>query len=177
MSFILIIATIFCAFFAVMFALICRKLSVDASLPAEDDWLQYLPPVRYSPMARLLDDDEYRRLSSHPAITRRMRRQIRARRLGLFRDYLRCLCIDYSRVCKSVKLLMVHSAHDRPDLARLLVTSRAEFTARVAVAELRLTMHSLGIGGVDTSELVSALERMRLQLNSLLAAQPMPTSA
>ena len=167
MSFVIGIATIFCVFLTGMFLLVCRKLVADPSLPADDDWLQRLSPLRYRPMERLLDAGEYRRLEAHPAITRKMLRRIRVRRVRLFRGYLHCLSLDHSRVCKAVKLLIVHSAQDRPDLAGLLVRQRVTFTARLVMAECRLTLHALGVGAVDVGKLVAALDSMRLELNSL----------
>src|SRR5690242_11867209 len=145
MNFIIGIATIFCMFFTGLILLVCRKLVTDASLPIEDDWLQHLSPLRYRPMERLLDAVEYRRLEAHPAISPKMLKAMRSRRVGLFRDYLHCLSLDYSRICKAVKLLMVQSAQDRPDLARLLVRQRLTFNLRLLMAEVRLTLHSLGI--------------------------------
>jgi hypothetical protein len=172
MSFLIGIATILCAILTGLFVALCRKLVSDASLPAEEDWPRNLSPLRYRPMERLLDAAEYRRLEAHPAITRRMLRSIRNRRVRLFREYLHCLSLDYSRVCKGVKLLMVQSAVDRPDLARLLVRQRILFTLRLIMSECKLSLHLLGVGRVDTAELVAALDCMRLHLNSLLDAQP-----
>ena len=176
MSLIFVSASAFCVFMGGMLLLVCRKLVREASLPPEDDWLQNLSPLRYRPMERLLDAAEYRRLQTHPALSPKMRREIRARRVRLYREYLRCLSLDYRRVCSAIKLLMVQSAQDRGDLASLLIKHRATFTMRLAMAEFWLTFHSLGVG-VDTSQLVAALDNMRLELNSLVSAQPVAAGA
>ena len=176
MNLIIGMAMVFCIVLAGMLYLICRKLVTDASLPTEDDWLQNLSPLRYRPMERLLDAGEYRRLESHPAFTAKMRRNIRARRVRLFREYLRCLSLDYSRVCKTIKLLMVQSPQDRADLAGVLIRHRVQFTLRLVMAEFWLTFHALGVG-VDTSKLVAALDSMRLELNTLLEAKPFAAAA
>src|SRR5581483_8791890 len=160
-----------CVFLCALFLLLCRKLVTDTSLPVDNDWLQRLSPLRYQPMERLLDADEYRRLKAHPAISRKSLHTIRTRRIRLFREYLRCLSLDYSRICTAIKIVMVQSAQDRPDLARLLVLQRFTFSARLLMAECRLTLHYLGICGVDAGKLVAAMEAMRLQLNSMLEAQ------
>jgi hypothetical protein len=65
---------------------------------------------------------------------------------------------------------MVQSAQDRPDLAGLLVRQRVTFTLRLMMAEFGLTLHALGIGGVDVAKLVAALDGMHLELNCLIAA-------
>lgn len=170
MSIIIGIATIFCLFLAVSVVLVGRKLVGDANLPAEPDWIQELSPQRYRPLERLLDEREYSRLKTHPAITPKMLRSMRSRRIRIFRGYLSCLSVDYGRVCKTVKLLMVQSPQDRPDLAGLLVRQHVTFSIRLAMAEFCLTLHALGIGGMEASKLVAALESMRLELNGLLAA-------
>src|SRR5579883_1508782 len=109
MSIVITLATIFCLACAGIYLLLCRKLLSDVHLPEKDE-LRSLSPLRYRPLERLLDAGEYHRLSSHPAISRKMLRSIRARRVRLFREYLNCLTLDYNRVCKAVKLLMVQSA-------------------------------------------------------------------
>jgi len=65
---------------------------------------------------------------------------------------------------------MVQSAQDRPDLASMLVRQRITFTLHLMMAEFGLTLHAVGIGGVDVSKLVAALDSMRLELNGLMAA-------
>src|SRR5262245_33505583 len=112
MTLIIGFATIFCLFLAGLVFLACRKLTADANLPKDDEWLQYLSPHRYRPMQRLLDPQEHRSLENHPAMSRKMLRRIRARRISLFREYLLCLSLDYRRVCKAIKLLMVQSHND-----------------------------------------------------------------
>jgi hypothetical protein len=173
MSLIIGIAFLSCLLLAGALFLVCRKLVMDASLPVEDDWLQQLSPQRYRPLERLLDQREMSRLQSHPAITPKMLRSIRSRRVRIFRAYLNSLSADYGRVCKTVRLLMVQSAQDRPDLANVLVRQRFTFSLRLMMAECRLTLHALGVGGVDVAQLVAALDSMRVELNSLMvAAQP-----
>jgi hypothetical protein len=170
MSIIIGIATIFCLFLAVSIVLVGRQLVRDVNLPAEADWMEELSPQRYRPLERLLDEREYWRLKAHPAITPKMLRTMRSRRIRIFRGYLSCLSVDYGRVCKTVKLLMVQSPRDRPDLASLLVRQHVTFTVRLAMAQFCLTLHALGIGGMEAAKLVAALESMRVELNGLMAA-------
>jgi hypothetical protein len=172
MSLIIVTATILLFILAGLFLLVFRKLLSEAALPVEDDWLQQLSPMRYRPMERLLDPGEYRRLEAHPAFTPKMRRQFRSQRVRIFREYLRCLSLDYNRVCKMIRLVIVQSSHDRSDLAQLLIRQRLTFTMRLVMAEFQLTLHVCGVGSVDTAKLVAALDGMRLELNSLVQAQP-----
>jgi hypothetical protein len=177
MSLILGFATVFCTFVTGLFLLVCRKLVSDVNLPAEEDWLDQLSPLRYRPMERLLNGFEFQLLAEHPAMNRKTLKRIRTRRVRLFREYLHCLSMDYGRICAAVKLVMVQSEQDRPDLARVLLRQRLIFRLRLFMAELRLALHALGIGGVDAAKLVAALDGMRLELNSLLDARPVPAGA
>jgi hypothetical protein len=161
-----------CLFLAVSFILVFRKLA-KGQFPAEEGWYEHVVGERYRPMGRLLQAPDFRRLQDHPAITRKMLRGFRANRVRAFRGYLECLSMDYSRVSQTVKLLMVQSAKDRPDLATLLVRHRMVFTLHLMIVEGRLALYTMGVGTVEASHLVTALASMRLQLNSLLAvAQP-----
>jgi hypothetical protein len=170
MSIIIGIAAVFCLVLTGSIIVVCRKLFGEANLPAEDDWVQQLSPQRYRPLERLLDEREYARMKAHPAITPKMLRSMRSRRIRIFRAYLNCLSVDYGRVCKTVKLLMVQSAQDRPDLASLLVRQRVNFTLHFMMAEFGLALYVVGISGVDVTKLVASLDSMRLELTYLMAA-------
>jgi hypothetical protein len=161
-----------CLFLAVSFILVFRKLA-NGQFPAEEGWAEHLFVERYRPMGRLLQACDFRRLQDHPAISRKTLRRFRASRVRAFRGYLDCLSADYSRVSQSVKLLMVQSAKDRPDLATLLVRHRMVFTLHLMIVEGRLALYTMGVGTVEAGHLVTALASMRFQLNSLVAvAQP-----
>lgn len=170
MSVMLAIVTVLCLFLAGSFVLVLRKLVSAGQLPAEQDWVEQASPDRYRPMERLLNDLDFRRLETHPAIGPKMLRRFRAQRVRVFRGYLDCLSLDFSRVCQAVKLLMVESVQDRPDLATLLVKQHITFALRLMMAECSLTVYALGVGRVEVRPLVAALDSMRFELNSLMAA-------
>jgi hypothetical protein len=163
-------ASTLCVFLAGSFVLIFRKLE-RGQFPAEEGWIGQVSPERYCPMARLLHARDFRRLQDHPVISRKMLRRFRAHRVRAFRGYLECLSTDYSRVSQTVKLLMVQSAKDRPDLATLLLRHRMVFTLHLMIVEGRLALYTMGVGTVEAGHLVTALASMRLQLNSLLAVE------
>ena len=176
MSILVGISAVFSLLLAGSFVMIFRRLA--ATTPSIDgDWLCQLAENRYRPLERLLDERDYRALRAHPACTRKMLRHFRAGRVKAFRGYLKCLSSDFGRVCTAIKLLMVQSAHDRPDLAALLVRQRARFTYYLMLTEFRLCLHGLGIGAVDTAGLVAALENMRVELNGLLASPSVAPAA
>jgi hypothetical protein len=122
-----------------------------------------LTAARYRPMLRLLSDDDLEFVSADP----RLKSMLRAKRRDLFRGYLRCLTRDYAHLLAGVRLAMIQSGIDRPDLARALARNRVFFALAVCKVEFRLAMHAIGSGSVDISGLVDALEALRGQVNVL----------
>ena len=117
---------------------------------------------RYRPMLRLLSDADLQYL---PAAG--LRRTMRAQRRILFRAYLRCLMRDYARLLAGVRMAMVQSGVDRPDLSRALARNRFFFAVAICRVEYRLTLHAAGIGHVEINGLVEALEALRRQISVL----------
>jgi hypothetical protein len=118
---------------------------------------------RYRPMLRLLSDDDLAFVSANS----RLRNELRARRRELFRGYLRCLTRDYARLLAGLRLAIVQSGSDRPDLVRALAKNRMLFALAICKIELRLAVHATGIGKVEISGLVDALEILRSQVQVL----------
>src|SRR5215471_18157430 len=103
-------------------AYLMRMMSCQRhSLPVTAEWISDLSIERYKPMMWLLDSSDIEFLRSQPGYTRDMESKLRAQRCLVFRGYLRCLNGDFQRVCTALKLLMVQSHQDRPDLANVLM--------------------------------------------------------
>ena len=128
--------------------------------------LPVLGADRYRPMLRLLSNDDLAFVSADS----KLQRTLRARRRDLFRGYLRCLTADYARLLAGVREVMVHSGVDRPDLARALAKNRVLFAIAICKVEFRLALHATGVGNVDISGLVDALEALRGQVSALSAS-------
>jgi hypothetical protein len=128
------------------------------SLGATKEALRVLPDAeRYRPMLRLLSDTDLDFVAANPTL----RSKIRSRRRDIFRGYLRCLTRDYSRLLSGVRQMMAESGVDRPDLAKALAKNRTMFALALCRIELHLQLHALGIGKVDVSGLVGALDSLR----------------
>lgn len=121
---------------------------------------------RYRPMLRLLSDEDLDFVAANNAL----HRTLKSNRRKLFRTYLRCLTRDYGYLLAGIRSAMAGSAADRPDLARALARNRAMFTLAVCKIEVRLALHSLGVGNVDISGLVAAFEGLRAQVTVLSAS-------
>jgi hypothetical protein len=142
--------------------------SSDSSLPITADWINELSAERYRPMTRLLRTDELSFLRSHAGFTAIPASQFRKQRAQVFRGYLRCLHRDFQRISMAIRVLMVQSRDDRPDLARVLVRRRAIYTVAAAVVHARLHLYQWGICEVDATGLMRTFEALQLELRALL---------
>lgn len=143
-----------------------RKIQADNSVPAEvlsQDCLA----ARYRPMFRLLDESDCGFIASGFPGKANLRR-FRAERRALFRVYLRNLGADHRRIVGAIRDLLVQSQNDRPDLAKALFRCQVMFTMAMLGVELKLQFHALGIGTVDVSNLVAAVEALQLQLQDMV---------
>src|ERR1700689_857930 len=118
---------------------------------------------RYRPMLRLLSDEDLNFVAANSSL----HRTLRTRGRELFRRFLRCLTRDYAHLPAGVRSVMAQSGLDRPDLARALAKNRTLFVIAIYKVELRLALHAVGMGKVDISGLVEALESLRSQVSVL----------
>jgi hypothetical protein len=156
----------------VAIALLLRRLIVGPkTLPVSVDWINDLSAIRYRPMERLLSAEDERFLARQPGCNRKMVRRMRSERRKLFRNYLACLSTDFGRVSAALRLIMTHAAQDRPDLAGILYKQQVLFIIGLLNVQWRLVLHTLGLGTVDVSGLVNAMEFMRLELRQMIPAE------
>jgi hypothetical protein len=156
---------------AVAVVVLARKLAfTDTSLPLTAEWIDELSIERYRPMMHLLDGADAEFLRSQPGFTPGMAAKLRIERCQVFRGYLRCLRTDFQRVCAALKLLMLHSRDDRPDLAGVLVHQQLMFECGLVLVGFRLFLYRFGLCGVDVTDLVKIFDRMRLELRRLVPA-------
>jgi hypothetical protein len=138
-------------------------------LPVTLDWLEEFSPERYQPMLRLLNPQDLDFLRSQPGFTRKMERGFRRQRCEIFRGYLIQLEGDFQRVCTALKLVMVQSNTDRPDLAATLLRQQVWFKAGMLAVHFRLLLYGCG-GTVEVAGLLKLFDGMRLELRSLVPA-------
>jgi hypothetical protein len=155
---------------AVVFVLARKLTFTDTSLPLTAEWIDELSIERYRPMMHLLDADDVDLLRSQPGFTPGMAAQLRVERCRVFRRYLRSLRTDFQRVCTALKLLMLHSRYDRPDLASVLVHQQLMFECGMALVGVRLFLYRFGLCGVDATDVVKIFDLMRVELRRLVPA-------
>jgi hypothetical protein len=153
-----------------MVMLIRRVASAGSSLPVTAEWIDELSMERYRPMMRLLDGADVEFLRSQPGFTPKMARTLRMQRYQIFKGYLHCLNSDFQRVCSAIKILMLLSRQDRPDLARILIHHQVMFSLGMMAVHFHLVLYRCGISGVDVSSLMRIFDLMRLELRGLVPA-------
>jgi hypothetical protein len=169
MEYVLAISIVTFLALAVALFLLVRKMAFNGGcLPLTAEWIDELSVERYRPMMRLLDGGDMDFLRSQPGFTPRMASKLRVQRCQIFRGYLRCLNGDFQRVCAAIKILMLQSQQDRPDLAGLLVQQQIRFTCGMGLVHFRLFLYRWGLCGVDVTSLVKNFDLMRLELRSLV---------
>jgi hypothetical protein len=171
MEYVLAISIVTFLALAVALFLLLRKLAFNGhSLPLTAEWIDELSVERYRPMMRLLDGADLEFLRSQPGFTPRMAARLRMQRCQIFRGYLRCLNGDFQRVCAAIKVLMLQSREDRPDLAGLMVQQQMRFACEMGLVYCRLFLYRWGLCGVDVTGLVKNFDLMRVELRSLVPA-------
>jgi hypothetical protein len=157
-------------------AVVRLRGSADRSLPVTAEWIDELSADRYRPMMRLLDSRDVEFLRAQAGFTPRMEAKLRAQRCQIFRGYLRCLDKDFQRVCTALKLVLVQSEHDRPDLSAVLLHNQLLFTAGLLGVHFRIAMYRWGIGTADADPLVRIFNGMAFELRHLVPST-MPVRA
>jgi hypothetical protein len=169
MEIIIGITVLLCLGLVLALPFLIRKVAASGgTLPVTAEWIDELSIERYQPMIRLLDGEDLEFLRAQPGFTSEMATKLRMQRCQIFREYLRCLNADFTRVCAALKILLLQSRHDRPDLAAALVRHQATFLWGMRVARFRLFLYRWGLCAVDVKRLVEVFDTMRLELRSLL---------
>ena len=117
---------------------------------------QLIDVSRYQPMQRLLSRRDLELVAGDKELTRLLRTQ----RYQVFRGYLRCLTKDFGALLGGVRLMMVESDVDRPDLAALLVRSKFTFALSLCRIEALLWLYKRGLATPDMSVLVEQLRAL-----------------
>jgi len=141
-------------------------------LPVTTDWLEDLSTERYRPMLRLLDEEDFRRLSRQPGFTPQMAPQLRAQRCRMICGYLHSMQVDFGRMCTALKIVVVQSQEDRSGLASALLRSQITFTCGMVAVQFRLWLYRWGLGRVEVAGLVKVFDGVRLELRTFI-----PTAA
>ena len=162
---------IFFALGACLWLLVRSTRLTTGSLPVTTDWLNELSVGRYRPMLHLLDEGDLQLLSRQPGFSPRMVRKLRAQRCQIVRGYLRSMQVDFGRICTALKMILVQSQQDRPDLASALLQSQITFTFGMVAVQFRLLLYRWGLGRAEVTSLLKVFDGMRLELRRFVPVE------
>ena len=153
------------------FAALLRQTPSRGRFPkATPEWVNTLSTAKYRPMERLLTDVDFNFVGSQPWCSLKMVKRLRAQRRHILRMYLRCLDRDFHRLCDGLRMVMLSSTQDRPDLAVALFKQRVSFTIGLALVRLRIAMHATDWATADIRALIDTLHAVRDQFQQLASA-------
>jgi hypothetical protein len=155
-------------------AFLLRKVgSGSDGLPITSEWIDDLSLNRYRPMLQMLDGRDIAFLQTQPGYTPDIAKKLRSQRTQIFRSYLRSLEADFGRVCSAIKVVMLQSSNDRPELAKALLRQQLIFTCAMLSVRAHLFLYSMGLSGVKVSSLVKIFDSMRRELLTMVPADGM----
>jgi len=125
--------------------------------------------LNYRPMQRLLDPAEFRYLRDH-GISKEKVNTLRRQRRTIYRLYLRDVAQEFNRVHSVLRVLLVSSYFDRPDLAKLLAKQTFTFYPNLLLVEVRLTLYACGFEKMPKIDVLGPLEMIQAQLRQLTPA-------
>lgn len=162
-----------------IFAVILYRLLAGARLPEAFSVEQFSESStrKYRPMLHLLAESDAAFLREQPGYAGWIGRKFGRDRRRVFRKYLRMLSRDFSRTHAAARIVAVHSAEDRPDLARELLIQQLRFQWTLLTVELRLALHWMGIGTVQVDHLVDALDTAQMQVRHMMLAPQVQLNA
>ena len=122
-----------------------------------------------SPLEKLLDPAEFQFLERRGMQPAQIR-AFRAKRRSLFRMYMRRLTHDFNTAHSALKMVLVTSEIDRPDLVRELGRQRLLFYRGLIGVEARLFLNAMGFDSwpVPSLSLIRPLERLHIEFCGLV---------
>lgn len=158
-----VVIALLIASFTFLFLRLASRFDAKACGP---EWLDEFSVENYAPMERLLDASDFEFLARQPGYHAKTGKHLLAERREIFCEYLGLLIRDFNQLHYIAKLLMVHSAEDRPELARTLWQQQATFYFAVCVIRLKVAVYPWGWTAVDVPKLLHGLEHMRGQIQT-----------
>ena len=131
------------------------------------DWFESFSLESFAPMERLLDKSDFDFLSRQPGYRPEIGATLLKERKRLFLGYLRLLIADFNQLLHIARLMIVYSAEDRSDFARVLWRQQFTFYVAICAVRVRVAVYPLAWKSLDVSKLMHALENMHAQVSQL----------
>ena len=163
----LLAATVCLVLVAPVLSWLLRPTALEEVTP---EWLAQFSPSTYYPMQSLLAQDDFRFLARQPGFDDTLCRKLRRERMLIFRQYLRRLICDFNRLHTVARMLVANSPTDQSHMVPRLFSLKLRFTMSVLQAESSYFLCRIGSQALAARRVVTALEDMTRELQSLSAA-------
>ncbi len=122
-----------------------RHFAAPQATSVTAEWIAELT-IDATNLLRLLDEGQFQFFRTQPDFTSKLATKFRVERCQLLREHLRHLENDFKLVCEALKVIIVESRQDRPDLASLLLRNQITFAYRMVRVRFRLMCFRWGMG-------------------------------
>jgi hypothetical protein len=142
---VIIAASVVYAGIVLVMVRLTRHFAAPQPIPVTAEWLDELS-IETTDLLRLLDKEGLQLLPTKPDFTPKSATKHHIQRCQLLQEHLPRLKSDFRLASMAVKVIMVQSGRDRPDLARVLVRSQITFAYRMMTVRFRLVCYRHGLG-------------------------------
>ena len=151
---------LFCVGLVVVLVVSLRRLLRASEAPVTVEWAKSFSLSAYAPMERLLDEGDFEFLKSQPGYDRKIAKDLRSKRVRIFRAYLGMMSRDFSRLHSTLQSYLLSLEVDDPQVSAELVRQKWLFQRALVIAHVQLGLYSLGIGTVKCAPLMDAIRSM-----------------
>jgi hypothetical protein len=135
------------------------------------EWLDSFSAALYYPMEGLLSNEDFAFLSRQPGFDISLYRKLRRDRLRIFRQYLLRLIRDFNRLHSVARALVAQTTEDHSDLMVKMILLKLRFSVSVLHVEMNYWRCFIRFRPLVVRGLISGLEEMSQQLQSLAQAK------
>ena len=121
-----------------------RHFAAPQPISVTAEWIDELS-IDATNLLRLLNEERFQFLRTQPDFTPKMATKLRIQRCQLFHERLRHLKNDFKLVCMALKVIIVESKQDRPDLAWVLVRNQMTFAYGMMMVRFQLVRYRYGL--------------------------------
>src|ERR1035441_9099990 len=134
---VIIAASVVCAGLVLVMVRLTRHFAAPQPISVTAEWLDQLS-IETTDLLHLLGEEDHQVLHTQPGFTPKSATKHHIQRCQLLQEHLPRLKSDFRLASMAVKVFIVQSERDRPDLARALVRSQMTFSYRMMMVRLHL---------------------------------------
>jgi hypothetical protein len=134
---VIIAASVVCAGLVLVMVRLTRHFAAPQPISVTAEWLDQLS-IETTDLLHLLGEEDHQVLHTQPGFTPKSATKHHIQRCQLLQEHLPRLKDDFRLICLAVKVIMVQSERDRPDLARMLVRNQITFAYRMMTVRFQL---------------------------------------